>query len=174
MFLRLQIIIVTHDVFGNIYCQIYFFSINFGFQMSFCDRSYDLQQKNMSSVKVEYIFVVQVKNILHYDFILYITPNLISWKQSASPNINLFSNDHERFTKSKKTSNIFNVSLSTIAENTKAKIKFSNKSFDGFLQHANENFLKLLLKILHHFLKPTSSDEIINLISSLNEIKSVS
>ena len=91
--------------------------------------------------------------------------NLISCKQSASPNINLFSNDHERVTKSKKTANIFNVSLSTIAENTKAKIKFSNKSFDGFLQHANENSF---------FLKPTISDEIISLISSLNEIKSVS
>ena len=91
--------------------------------------------------------------------------NLISCKQSASPNINLFLNDHERVTKSKKTANIFNVSLSTIAENTKAKIKFSNKSFDGFLQHANKNSF---------FLKPTSSDEIISLISSLNEIKSVS
>ena len=52
----------------------------------------------------------------------------------------------------------------TIPEKTKAKIRFSNKSFDEFLQHANENSF---------FLKSTTSDEIINIISSLKESKSV-
>ena len=64
----------------------------------------------------------------------------------------------------KKIGNIFNDYFSTIAEKTKAKIKFSNKLNDVFLQHAKENSL---------FLKPASSNEIIYLISSLNESKSV-
>ena len=64
----------------------------------------------------------------------------------------------------KKIGNIFNDYFSTIAEKTKAKIKFSNKLNDEFLQHAKENSL---------FLKPASSNEIIYLISSLNESKSV-
>ena len=63
----------------------------------------------------------------------------------------------------KKIGNIFNDYFSTIAEKTKAKIKFSNKLNDEFLQHAKENSL---------FLKPASSNEIIYLISSLNESKS--
>ena len=64
----------------------------------------------------------------------------------------------------KKIGNIFNVYFSIIAEKTKAKIKFSNKLNDEFLQHAKENSL---------LLKPASSNEIIYLISSLNESKSV-
>ena len=64
----------------------------------------------------------------------------------------------------KKIGNIFNDYFSTIAEKTKAKIKFSNKLNDEFLQHAKENSL---------FLKAASSNEIIYLISSLNESKSV-
>ena len=50
-----------------------------------------------------------------------------------------------------------------IAEKTKTKIRFSNKSSDEFLQHSNEKSF---------YLKPTSSDEMVNLISSLNESKS--
>ena len=42
--------------------------------------------------------------------------------------------------------------FSAIPKKTKAKIKFSNKSFDEFLQHANGNYF---------FLKPITSDEII-------------
>ena len=42
--------------------------------------------------------------------------------------------------------------FSAIPKKTKAKIKFSNKSFDEFLQHANGNSF---------FLKPITSDEII-------------
>ena len=90
--------------------------------------------------------------------------NLISWKQSASPYIHLLSHDNETVTNPKKIVNIFNDYFSTIAEKTKAKVRFSNKSFNGFLQHANENSF---------FLRPTSSDEITNLIASLNESKSV-
>ena len=71
---------------------------------------------------------------------------------------------NETVAKPKKIGNIFNDYFSTIAEKTKAKIKFSNKLNDEFLQHAKENSL---------FLKPASSNEIIYLISSLNESKPV-
>ena len=86
--------------------------------------------------------------------------NLISWKQSASPYIHLLSQDNGTVTNPKKIANTFNDYFSTIAEKTKAKVRFSNKSFDEFLQHTNKN---------SDFLRPTSSDEITNLISSLNE-----
>ena len=89
--------------------------------------------------------------------------NLIAWKQSASPYIHLLSQDNEIVSNPKKL-NIFNDYFSTIAEKTKAKVRFSNKSFDEFLQHPNENSF---------FLRPTSSDEITNLILSLNESKSL-
>ena len=57
---------------------------------------------------------------------------------------------NETVTNRKKIANIFNDYFSTIAEKTKAKIKFSNKLFDELLQHANETSFSL---------KPTSSDE---------------
>ena len=85
--------------------------------------------------------------------------NLISWKQSASPYIHLLSQDNETVSNPRKTANIF-----TVAEKTKAKVRFSHKSFDEFLQHPNENSF---------FLRPTSLDEITNLILLLNESKSV-
>ena len=90
--------------------------------------------------------------------------NLISWKQSASPYIHLLSQDNETVSNPKKIVNIFNDYFSTIAEKTKAKVRFSNKSFDAFLQHPKESSF---------FLRPTSSDEITNLNLSLNESKSV-
>ena len=90
--------------------------------------------------------------------------NLISWKQSASPYIHLLSQDSETVSNPKKIVNIFNDYFSTIAEKTKAKVRFSNKSFDKFLQHPNENSF---------FLRPTSSDKITNLILSSNESKSI-
>ena len=83
---------------------------------------------------------------------------------SASPYIHLLSQDNETVSNPKKIVNIFNDYFSTIAEKTKAKVRFSNKSFDEFLQHPNKNSF---------FLRPTSSDEITNLILSLNESKSV-
>ena len=90
--------------------------------------------------------------------------NLISWKQSASPYIHLWSQDNETVSNPKKIVNIFNDYFSTIAEKTKAKVRFLNKSFDKFLQHPNENYF---------FPRSTSSDEITNLVLSLNESKSV-
>ena len=85
--------------------------------------------------------------------------NLISCKESASPYIYLLSQENETVSNPKKIVTIFYDYLSTIAEKTKAKVRFSNKSFNEFLQHPNENSF---------FLWPTSSDEIANLILSLN------
>ena len=48
----------------------------------------------------------------------------------------------------KKIANIFNEYFSAIAEKTKTKIKFANKSFDKIHHDANENFF---------FLKRTTS-----------------
>ena len=89
---------------------------------------------------------------------------MISWRQSASPYINLLSQDCETVTNPKKVVKIFDDYFSTIAEKTKAKVRFSNKSIDEFLQHANKNSF---------FLRPTSLDEITNLILSLSKSKSV-
>ena len=86
--------------------------------------------------------------------------NLISSKQSASPYIHLLSQGNETVTNPPKIVNPFNDYLSTIAGKTRAKVRFSKKLFDEFLQHANENSF---------FLRPTSSNEISNLILSLNE-----
>ena len=75
------------------------------------------------------------------------------------------SQDNGTVSNPKKIVNIFNDYFSTIAEKTNSKVRFSNKSFDDeFLQHPNENSF---------LLRPTSSDEITNLILSLNESKSV-
>ena len=91
--------------------------------------------------------------------------NVISWKQFASAYIHLLSQDNETVSNPKKIVNIFNDYFSTIAEKAKAKVRFSNKSSDEFLHPApNENSL---------FIRPTRSDEITNLILSLNESKSV-
>ena len=90
--------------------------------------------------------------------------NLIPLEQSASPFIYLLSQENDTVSKPKKIVNIFNAYFSTTAEKTKAKFRFSNKSFDEFLQHPNENCF---------FLRPTSSDEITNLVLLLNESKSV-
>ena len=73
--------------------------------------------------------------------------NLTTWKQSASSNIHFFSQDNERVRNPKKSSNICHDYFSTIAEKTKAKVRYSHKSFDEFLQYANKNSF---------FLKPTS------------------
>ena len=47
--------------------------------------------------------------------------------------------------------NIFNVYFSSIAEKTKANIKFSNKLFQGSLHHPNEELL---------FIAPTDAHEV--------------
>ena len=64
----------------------------------------------------------------------------IGFIQSASYNL-LLSQDNETVTNSKKITNIFNDYVSTIAEETKTKIRFSNKSFDEFLQYTNKKFV---------------------------------
>ena len=86
---------------------------------------------------------------------------MISWKQSPNtPNFHLLPQNNETVRNTKKIVNIFNDYVSAIAEKTKEEIIFSNKSFHEFLQYANENSF---------FLKPISSDEIVHLISSLND-----
>ena len=59
--------------------------------------------------------------------------------------------------------NIFNDYISSITGKTKTNIKFSNKSFQDFLHHPNEEFL---------FITPTDENEINLIISSLNSDKS--
>ena len=54
-------------------------------------------------------------------------------------------------TKPRKIVNISNDYISTIAEKTKGKVRFSNKSFNEFLLYSIENSFVL---------RPTSSDEI--------------
>ena len=75
-----------------------------------------------------------------------------------------FHKDNETVSNLRKIVNIFNDYFSITAEKTNAKVRFSNKSFDEFLQHTNQNSF---------FLRTISSDEITNLILSLNESKSV-
>ena len=58
--------------------------------------------------------------------------NFTSFKQSPKSNIHLLSHNSETITDSKNTASISNGCFSTIAEKTKNKIKFSNKSFAGF------------------------------------------
>ena len=70
----------------------------------------------------------------------------------------------ETVTNPKKTANIFNEYFSTIAEKVKAKIKFSNKLFDEFYHYASKTCF---------FLNLTTSDEVVNVISSLNKSKTV-
>ena len=59
--------------------------------------------------------------------------------------------------------NIFNDYFSSIAEKTKVKTKVSNKSFQGFLHHSNEELL---------FSAAPDAHEVSLIISSLNSNKS--
>ena len=70
----------------------------------------------------------------------------------------------ETVTNPKKTANNFNEYFSTIEEKVKAKIKFSNKLFDEFYHYASKTSL---------FLNLTTTDEVVNVISSLNKSKTV-
>ena len=70
----------------------------------------------------------------------------------------------ETVTNPKKTANIFNEYFSTIAEKVKAKIKFSSKLFDEFYHYASKTSL---------FLNLTTTDEVVNVISSLNKGKTL-
>ena len=62
-----------------------------------------------------------------------------------------------------RIANIFNDYFSSIAEKTEANIKFSNKSFQYFLHHPNEETL---------FITPTDAHEVNLIISLLNSNKS--
>ena len=62
-----------------------------------------------------------------------------------------------------RIANIFNDYFSSIAEKTKANIKFLNKSFHDFFHHPNEEFL---------FITLTDAHEVSLIISSLNCDKS--
>ena len=62
-----------------------------------------------------------------------------------------------------RIANIFNDYFRSIAEKTKANIKFSNKSFQDFLHHPNEESL---------FITPTDAHEVNLIMSSLNSDKS--
>ena len=63
--------------------------------------------------------------------------NLITWKQCALSNNHHLSQDNETVTNPKKIANIFNDYFSTIAKETKPKIRFSNHSM---------NFSRILTK----------------------------
>ena len=62
-----------------------------------------------------------------------------------------------------RIANIFNGYFSSIAEKTKANVKFSNKSFQDFLHHPKEESL---------FITPTDAHEVNLTVSSLNSDKS--
>ena len=81
--------------------------------------------------------------------------NLISLKQSPKSNIHLLSHNNETKTDPKNIANIFNDYFISIAEKAKTKIKFSNKSFTGFLYYSIDNSF---------FIKATNSDEFKNII----------
>ena len=59
--------------------------------------------------------------------------------------------------------NIFNDHFSSVAEKTKANIKFLNRSFQNFLHHPNEELL---------FITPRDAHEVNLIISLLNSNKS--
>ena len=59
--------------------------------------------------------------------------------------------------------NIFNDHFSSVAEKAKANIKFSNRSFQNFLHHPNEELL---------FITPRDAHEVNLIISLLNSNKS--
>ena len=89
--------------------------------------------------------------------------NLIDLKVSSNLNIKLLSHDNETITDPKLMADIFNDYFSTIALKTKAKIKFSYKSFIDYLNEPHPSSF---------FLTPCSPNEIQDLISSLNPNKS--
>ena len=86
-------------------------------------------------------------------------------KYNLESNIHLLSQGNETIKNPKKK--VFNDYFRTIAEEIETKINFSEKSFDEVLQVANKSVF---------FLNPTNYcqlvDEVVNLISSLNESNS--
>ena len=89
--------------------------------------------------------------------------SLIAIKHSPASNIHMLTHKGATVTDPLHIANIFNDYFSSIAEKTKANIKFSNKSFQDFLHHPNEQSI---------FITPTDAHEVNIIISSLNSNKS--
>ena len=89
--------------------------------------------------------------------------SLIAIKHSSASNIHMLTHKGATVTDPLHIANINNNYFSPIAEKTKANIKFSNKSFQDFLHHPNEESL---------FITPTDAHEVNLTISSLNSDKS--
>ena len=89
--------------------------------------------------------------------------SLIAIKHSPASNIHMLTHKGATVTDPLNIANIFNDYFSSIAEKTKANIKFSNKSFQDFLHHPNAESL---------FIAPTDANEVNLIISSLNSDKS--
>ena len=89
--------------------------------------------------------------------------SLIAVKHLSASNIHMLTHEGATVTDPLHIANIFNDYFSSIAEKTKASIKFLNKSFQDFLHHPNEELL---------FITPTDAHEINLIISSLNNDKS--
>ena len=89
--------------------------------------------------------------------------SLIAVKHSSASNIHVLTHKGAAVTGPLHIANIFNDYFSSIAEKTKANIKFSNKSFQDFLHHPNEEPL---------FITPTDAHEVNLIKSSINSNKS--
>ena len=89
--------------------------------------------------------------------------SLIAIKNSSASNMHMLTHKGATVTDPLHIVNIFNDYFSSIAEKTKANIKFSNKSFQDFLHHPNEDSL---------FITLTDANEVNLIISSLNSDKS--
>ena len=66
---------------------------------------------------------------------------MIAVKHSSASNIHMLTHKGATVTDPLSIANISNDYFGSIAEKTKANIKFSNKSFQGFLHHPNEDSL---------------------------------
>ena len=89
--------------------------------------------------------------------------SLIAIKHSSASNIHMLTHKGATVTDPLHIANIFNDCFSSMTKKTKANIKFSNKSFQDFLHHPNEESL---------FITPTDAHEVNLIISSLNSDKS--
>ena len=89
--------------------------------------------------------------------------SLIAVKHSSTSNMHMLTHKGAAATDPMRIANIFHDYFSSVAEKAKANIKFSNKSFQDFLHHPNEEPL---------FITPTDSHEVNLIISSLNSNKS--
>ena len=89
--------------------------------------------------------------------------SLIAVKHSSASNIDILKHKGAAVTDPLSIVNIFNDYFNSIAEKTKANIKFLNKSFQDFLHHPHEESL---------FITPTDAHKVNLIISSLNSNKS--